>query len=552
MTTTLNDASRYRGNQLLKRKDVAIEWTPELMSEWVKCRDDVIYFAKTYMKIVHLERGVVPFDMYDYQKDMVRSMCDNRFSIFATARQAGKTSAVCAFALHYVIFNSEKVIAILANKAPTAMEVLGRIQKSYQLLPHWLQQGIIEWNKGTCVLENGSRILAAATSSDSIRGFSINAVLIDEAAFIDGWEEFYTSTFPTISGGDSTKMILLSTPKGLNHFYKMWADANKPVSDPSWNSFHPIKVTWDSVPGRDEAWRKATLAGLNNDIERFNQEYCVEFQGSSGTLISGVTLKSLVHQLPFKVHEGLAQYVIPEKEHQYVMVVDVSRGKGLDYSAFQIIDITKMPYNQVCVYKNNMVTPVDYAETINIFSKAYNNAAILVEINDIGGQVADTLYMDYESENLIYTENAGARGKRIATGFSKTTDRGVRTTKSVKAIGCSMLKLLVEQNQLIINDHNTIEELSRFSKKGSSYEAESGANDDLVMCLVLFAWMTDQQYFKDLTNINTLMKLRDKAEEELENDYMLFGFIETGHTPEDYKNEIDDDDPLSRFDSPYF
>ena len=333
--------------------------------------------------------------------------------------------------------------------------------------------------------------------------------------------------FPTISSGNTTKILFTSTPNGLNHFYKTCEGAKQGT-----NGYAYVEVPWQKVPGRDDAWRQETLGAMDFDLEKFAQEFECEFQGSSGTLISSACLKTLVSRIPIAERDGLTQYARPVKDNKYVIVVDVSRGKGLDYSAFQVVDITTMPYNQVCTYRNNMITPLDYAGVIFNISKMYNEAVILVEVNDVGAQVVDSLHYDYESELIVYTENAGARGKRISGGFGNA-ERGIRTTKTVKAIGCSMLKLLVEQQQLIINDHQTIFELSRFSKKGHSYEAEPGCNDDLVMGLVLFAWMSDQQYFKDLTDINTLMKLREKTEEEMESELTPFGFMDTGHSMED-------------------
>lgn len=445
------------------------------------------------------------------------------------------TTTAAAVILHYILFNKHKRVALLANKGDAAREILDRIKLSFESLPDWLQQGVVEWNKGSIELENGSIVIAAATSSSAIRGKSINLLYIDEAAFVEGWDEFFASVFPTISSGDTTKILFTSTPNGLNHFYKTCMGAKEGT-----NGYEYVEVPWQKVPGRDEAWRKETLAAMDFDHEKFAQEFQCAWIGSSGTLISGAVLKTLVSANPIVSRDGLSVYKEKEGNHQYVLVADVSRGKGLDYSAFQVIDVTQMPYVQVCTYKNNMVTPLDYAGTIFQTAKAYNNASILVEINDTGGQVADSLFYDYEYEGIIYTENAGARGKRISAGFTKgggSTDRGVRTTKTVKAIGCSMLKLLVEQRQLIINDHNTIFEMSRFSKKGTSYEAEPGCNDDLVMGLVLFGWMSDQQYFRDLTDINTLMKLRDKTDEELENDLVPFGFIDTGH--DEHEDVID-------------
>jgi hypothetical protein len=528
---TLDNIKGYNGNVLLKRANQNIEWTPELIQEWVKCSEDPIYFIENHMKIITLNDGLQNFKPYPYQRDMIHSFVENRYTIVTTARQAGKSTTTCGFILWYIIFHADKTVALLANKGETAREILGRVQLAYQHLPQWLQQGIKEWNKGSFVLENNSRVIAAATSASAIRGYTINLLFIDEAAHIDNWDEFFTSVYPTISSGTDSKIVLVSTPNGLNHFYSTWVNAQE-----GRNGYNPILVNWEAVPGRDEKWKQNTLAGMNFDIEKFDQEMNCEFLGSSGTLISGWKLKELVHQAPIVKQEGLIQYYKPEKNHIYIIIADVSRGKGLDYSAFQVIDVTKMPYDQVCVYRNNAVTPVDYADVIHRIAKAYNNASVLVEINDIGEQVSHSLHYDFGYEHILFTENAGRSGKQVTAGFSgRSADKGIRTTKVVKSVGCSILKLLVEQNQFIINDFHTINELSTFSKKGNSYEAESGKHDDLVMCLVLFAWLSEQQYFKDYSNINTLMSLREKTEEDMELDLSPFGFIFDGR--EDFKDD---------------
>lgn len=519
----------YNGNPLLKKSRKKIAWTQEQIQEWLKCAGDPVYFAEKYIKIVHVDRGFIPIILYDYQKEIIEKVQNNRRVTVVTSRQAGKTTTAAAIILHYILFNDHKTVALLANKGDAAREILERIKNAYEALPDWLQQGVEEWNKGSITLENGCKVIAAATSSSAIRGKSISLLYIDEAAFVENWDEFFASVFPTISSGETTKVLFTSTPNGLNHFYKTCMGAREGT-----NGYQYVEVPWQQVPGRGEEWRKETLAAMDFDHEKFAQEFECAWLGSSGTLISGAVLKSLVARQPIASRDGLTVYKEKISTNRYCVIVDVSRGKGLDYSAFQVIDITQMPYEQVCTFKNNMITPLDFASIIHRISKTYNEATILVEINDIGGQVADSLYFDYESENIIFTENAGARGKRISAGFSKgASERGIRTTKTVKSIGCSMLKLLIEQQQLIINDHNTIHELSRFSRKGNSYEAESGCNDDLVMCLVLFAWMSDQQYFKELTDINTLNLLRDKTDKELEDDLVPFGFLDEGHPEED-------------------
>ena len=524
--------SGYNGNALLKRTNQNIEWTPELVSEYVKCSQDPIYFTETYMKIINIDRGLVSFKLYDYQKEMIRSFADNRFNVVATARQAGKSTVTCAFILWYTIFHPEKTVALLANKGETAREILQRIQLAYQYLPAWLQQGVKEFRAGAIVFENNSRVIAAATSSDAIRGYSINLLFIDEAAFIENWDTFFTSVYPTISSGKESKIILVSTPNGLNHFYAIWQNAIEKR-----NNYQPIKVSYERVPGRDEKWKTDTLASMNFNVEKFEQEYCVEFMGSSGTLIAGWKLKELVHQTPLNSKDGLSVYCNPIKDHKYAIVVDVSEGRSLDYSAFQVIDVTQMPYQQACVYRNNMITPLDYGEIVHKVAINYNKAPVLVEVNNMGAQVSHSLHYDFEYDNILFTENNGRNGKKVSSGYGTGIDMGVRTTVPVKANGCSLLKLLIEQNQLIINDFHTIEELSRFSRKGKSYEAEEGAHDDLVMSLVLFAWLSEQQYFKDYTDINTLMRLRDKTDEEIMQDLSPFGFVDDGR--DDFQEIID-------------
>jgi hypothetical protein len=522
----LSHMKGYNGNPLLKRIGEEIEWTPFMVSEYIKCSKDPIYFIETYMKIINVDRGLINFKLYPYQREMIDSFVNNRFSIITTARQAGKSVTTCGFILWYILFNADKTVALLANKGDTAREILGKIQLAYQHLPKWLQQGSKEWNKGSMELENNSRVIAASTSTDAIRGYAINLVFIDEAAFIQGWDEFFTSVYPTISSGTETKVVLVSTPNGLNHFYKIWVNAIEKR-----NQYNHIRVSWKDVPGRDEKWKNDTLAAMNFDIEKFNQENECEFLGSSATLIAGWRLKELVHQSPITESEGLIQYKPVEEGHVYMMICDVSRGKGLDYSAFQLLDVTKMPYEQTAVYRNNNITPIDYADIIHRVAKGYNDASVLVEINDIGEQVSHSLHYDFGYENVLFTENAGRSGKRITSGFGasgSSIDKGIRTTKIVKSVGCSILKLLIEQKQLTINDFNTINELSTFSKKGVSYEAEPNAHDDLVMCLVLFAWMSEQQYFKDYTNINTLNSLKEKSDEDLEQDMAPFGFVVNG------------------------
>lgn len=522
----------YLGNLNLKRKGTPVEFTPDMVQEYIKCSQDPIYFAEKYIKIVHVDHGLIPIEMYDYQKEIAEAITHNRRVTVNTSRQAGKTTTAVAIILHYVLFNEHKTVALLANKGDAAREILDRIKIAYEALPKWMQQGVIEWNKGSVEFENGCKIIAGATSSSAIRGKSISFLYIDETAFVENWDEFFASVFPTISSGNTTKILFTSTPNGLNHFYKTCEGAREER-----NGYIFIEVPWHRVPGRDEKWKEETLQAMDYDYQKFAQEFECQFLGSSGTLIEGSKLKSLVFKNPVMEVNGIKQFEAPREDSVYVCVVDVSRGKGLDYSAFSIFDVTKMPYKQVCTFRDNMITPADYAELIYRCIKTYNSAYTLVEINDIGEQVADVLMYDLEVEEVLFTESAGRSGKRISAGFGgKGVDKGIRTTKTVKALGCNMLKLLIEQDQLIINDFETINELSTFSRKGNSYEAEPGRNDDLVMGLVLFGWLSSQTFFRDMTDINTIQKLKQLNNDNIDNELLPIGFN---------NDDLDDDIPTN-------
>jgi len=540
METDIQDIIDYRsylGNVNLKRKGVAIDWTQEMVQEFVKCAKDPIYFAEKYIQIVHVDHGLIPIVCYDYQKEIIKKTTDNRRVCVVTSRQAGKTTTAVCLILHYILFNDHKLVALLANKGDAAREILDRIKTAYEALPKWLQQGVIEWNKGSVEFENGSKIIAAATSSSAIRGKSVSFLYIDETAFVENWDEFFASVFPTISSGTSTKILLTSTPNGLNHFYKTCEGAKAKK-----NGYEFVQVMWTDVPGRDDKWREETLAAMDFDTEKFAQEMECEFLGSSGTLIAGWKLKQLVYKEAVKEVGGIIVYEEPKLEGNYVIVVDVSRGKGLDYSAFQVIDISQMPYVQVGAYRNNMITPVDYAAAVHAAAKYFNDANILVEVNDIGEQVSTIIFEEYEYENMLLTENNGREGKRLLSGvagFSGKADKGIRTTKSVKSIGCSMIKLLIEQNQLIVNDFETIREMSTFSQKGTSYEAEPGNHDDLMMCLVLFGWLSNQRFFKELTDINTVINLKEMNEEKVFSELVPFGIVDDG------QNDFEDPKPIT-------
>jgi len=515
----------YLNNPLLKKAYVPIEYTQEQIEEVIKCSKDINYFIKTYTKIISLDRGLINFEMYPFQEDMSRTIADNRFTVIKTCRQAGKTTTSAAVILWHAIFNDSYTIAILANKLSTAREILSRVQRGYENLPKWLQQGVVTWNKTNIELENGSQIIAASTASSAIRGFSINFLYLDEFAFVPRniQDDFFTSVYPTIISGTNTKVVITSTPNGFDLFYKIWINSVE-----GRNEYANFSVSWWDVPGRDDEWREKTIANTSED--QFRQEFEAEFLGSANTLISPNVLRSLTFTTPISSHyEGsLTVYKEPEKGGVYFCVVDTSRGVGMDASAFVVIDVSSVPYEVVACYKNNIIDPLVYPDVIHNVVKNYNEAYTLVEINDNGQQIADILHHDYEYENIIFTSVKGRAGQVIGGGFSSSVQRGVRTTKQVKRIGCSNAKTMIEKEKIKLHDFNLINELSTFIQKGTSYEADIGSHDDLIMCVVLFAWATNQPFFKDLTDTDFRKKLMEDRERLISDDVLPFGFIDDG------------------------
>ena len=514
----------YLGNKNLKRVGVPVEYTQEQVKEYIKCSRDAAYFIRNYVKIVNVDAGLVDFDMWPFQEEMVHKFNDNRFVICKLPRQVGKTTTVAAYILWQVLFNDQYSVAILANKLAQAREILGRIQTAYEWLPKWLQQGVKEWNKGNIELENGSEILASATSSSAIRGTSQNLIYLDEFAFVPNnlQEEFFASVFPTVSSGTSTKVLVTSTPNGMNMFYKIWVD-----SEEGNNSYVRHDVHWSDVPGRDEKWKQETIK--NTSEEQFRQEFECEFLGSSSTLINGRKLAQIPFVKPLHSTNGFDIYEKPQKDHLYVITVDTARGVGLDYSALVVFDVTDIPYKIVGKYRSKEISPMFYPDVIVNAAKMYNEAFILVELNDLGETVATIIQQDLEYENILSTSVKGRGGQQVSGGHSHRIQLGVKTTKTVKRIGCSNLKDVVENDKMIINDYDLLQELSVFINKRSSYEAEEGHHDDLVMCAVLFSWLVRQEFFIELTDNDVRSRLYLENQKMIEDDVLPFGIVDDGH-----------------------
>ena len=517
----LNQIQSYLGNPNVKRDGVQEQWTPEKLQEYKRCMDDPVYFAERYVKVISLDQGLVDFKLYPYQQDMFKQFNEHRFNVVLACRQSGKSISACAYLLWFALFKPEKTVAILANKGATAREMLSRITLMLENIPFFLQPGCKALNKGSLEFSNNSRIFAAATSGSSIRGLSVNLLYLDEFAFVERASEFYTSTYPVVSAGKDTKVIITSTANGIgNMFYKIWEGALQEV-----NEFKSFRVDWWDVPGRDEEWKKQTIA--NTSQLQFDQEFGNTFFGTGDTLINAETLMGMRSKNPKKVLEGgdLLIYQEPEKGHDYVMMVDVSKGRGQDYSTFNLIDISVRPFTQVAVYRNNTISPILFPNIIYKYAKVYNEAYIVVESNDAGQVVCNGLYHDFEYENL-HTEST-----------VKASALGVMMNRKVKRLGCSAAKDLLETNKLKIVDENTILEASTFIAKGQSYEASDGNHDDLMMNLVLFGYFASTQYFGDMTDINLKDMMFKQRMKEIEEDVVPFGFIDdaSDYVPEDEK-----------------
>jgi len=514
----------YLGNPNLKKANTPIQFTKEQVTEFIKCKKDPVYFAAKYVKIVSLDEGLVPFDMYKFQKKLIKNFHNNRFNICKMPRQTGKSTTVVSFLLHYAVFNDNVNIGILANKAATARELLGRLQTAYENLPKWMQQGIIAWNKGSLELENGSKILAASTSASAVRGMSFNIIFLDEFAFVPNHiaDSFFASVYPTITSGKSTKVIIVSTPHGMNHFYRMWHDAER-----GRNEYVATEVHWSEVPGRNAKWKKQTIA--NTSEEQFRVEFECEFLGSVDTLISVAKLKTLVYNDPIKKNAGLDIYENPIDDHNYIITVDTARGIDGDYSAFIVFDITDFPYRVVAKYKSNEIKPMLFPSIIHDIAKAYNWAYTLIEVNDIGDQVASILFFDLEYENILMCAMRGRSGQVVGSGFSgKKSQLGVRMTSAVKKLGCSNLKTLLEDDKLATCDYDIIAELTTFVQRKNTFMAEEGCHDDLAMCLVIFSWLVAQDYFKEMTEQDVRKRIYEDQKNQIEQDMAPFGFLNDG------------------------
>lgn len=513
----------YNGDERIKRSGVTIEMTPEQQAEFDRCADDYEYFIRNYCKIVTLDKGIQLFDLFDYQSRAISKLIDNRFVLWKWPRQMGKSISVAAILLWYAIFNETFEIAIMAQKGSQAAEILKRIKTMYENLPWWLQPGVSTWNKGNIILGNGSEIF---TGAGELRGRSVNILYWDEYAFVENAYEMYTGNYPIVTSGQNSKLFITSTPNGMNHFYKLWKD-----SETGKNNYVRDEAFWYEHPKRNQAWKEAQLRNMSE--RQFDQEFNTQFLGSSDTLISGDALAALTYVDPigyFGDNKDYRIYEYPVSGNSYVVTVDVSEGIGKDYSVISVIDCTKMPFVQVAMIRDNYIDPLYLATMVSKIGTMYNEALVVIETNSIGKQTSDALWIDLEYENMLMSRSAGKKGDDIK-GSGKSQDYGIRTTKRTKSLGCTALKSLIESNNLIIKDFDTVSELSSFSKKGTSFAAEGDKTDDIVMTLVSFAWLSQQPYFADMVDLNVRKLIVDNIQNQ-EDFNSAFGFFNDGTVEE--------------------
>ena len=515
----------YLGNPKLRKAYTQVAMTQHEIDEYIKCVNDPVYFTKNYVKIVVLGKGIQPFALYPFQEDMIRTFQKERFVICKIPRQSGKSITTIAFLLHTILFNESYNIAILAHKGSAANGLLARLKLAYENLPSWLQSGIIEWNKTSIELENGSKIAAFATSADGLRSGSYDMILMDEMAFVPSniVDAFFESTYPVITAGDKTKIIIVSTPKGMNTFYTMWMKATSGKSD-----YYPIEYHWHDVPWRSEAWKEQTIR--NTSQEQWDQEFGCEFLGSSNTLINAAKIQQMFATMiqPIKIENNVKYYEMPKENHTYAVIVDVAEGLGLDYSTYSIIDVTSIPYKQVAVYKDNNIKPILLPTQVVSVAKRYNEAFILVEINSIGLQVADMIHYDLAYENLIKIQSKGKQGQQWSAGHKKNLAFGVKTSTQTKQIGCTNLKTMIESDKLLVYDEDTIKEFTTFCVDKKTFKAEQGSNDDIVMTLVNFSWLIAQKFFRESVNNDIRKVLQEEQMHIMDTDLVPFGIIDNG------------------------
>jgi hypothetical protein len=506
----------YNKNPSLRSEGEAIEMTPEMIQEWIRCKEDIYYFAEKYYYLNTIDHGRILMKLRDYQYRLLNTINDKsdpakRHTLVLSGRQSGKTEVSMLYMLHYILFNETKTVAILANNEKTASDILRKIKDSYESLPIWLQQGIKEagWAQQKIQLENGCMVISGSTSSNGIRGRTISLLFLDEFAFVapNVADEFIASVYPTIASGETSEIIMVSTPNGLNHFYNFWVNAQKSVDDGG-NSFKPVKVNWDEVPKRDGDWKKQTIANVG--LIKWNQEYECRFLGSAPTLVDPDKLeelgeKSIIDPKMLKYNGGLLIYEEPTDDDFYIMGVDSASGNGGDYSVIQILKIKdEYSIEQVAMFRSNTMSYAKFAEACIGISEYYNGAFMMVENNDIGAQVCSMIWDDFEYDLIVNTDKKGI---------------GTRSTKKSKLDANMITKRYIENDWLIIRDAETLKEFAQYEEVTPNvFKGPRSGHDDCVTAMLWSIYFVTTPYFdgKDF-NVKSIDKkfiLKKKLEED--------------------------------------
>lgn len=495
----------YRGNVNLLNAGEKLEYTEEQINEIIKCANDYEYFIYNYVYI-KTKKGLEKPEVRPYQKRILSKIHNNNRCLGMAGRQCGKSVSLGMYVAWYICFHSYKTVGVVANKEKVAKLMLATVKNIFTNLPIWMKPGVDTWGTTEIKLDNNSIVVVSACSADALTGYTLNFLIVDEVSKIpkNKANDFFDSVLPTVEADENAKIVCISTPKGINIWYKMWTEAEQGIS-----GYVTVKVEWNEPPGRDEAWREAKIK--EKGLEYFNQEYSCQFLGSSSTLIKGDKLKTLALKKPVKEeYEGkLKIYELPNKDKKYVLLCDVGEGLGKDYSTIQVIDITNEPYKQVAVYRDNTIKPFSYHIIINKIGKYYNECLVVIERNSCGAEVVNNLNYDLEYENIYYQD-----------------ELGLRTTKKTKSLGCSNLSFLVESDKLLICDYDTINELSKFVFDGKSYKAQDyDDHDDLVMPLVLFSWLImDKTESENWLEINLQEQINKEKQEELDSFLILMDY----------------------------
>ncbi len=526
-----------------------VNYTKEMVWELQKCASDIVYFAENYFTVLHPIHGKKRLceleGLYDFQKDMIKNFSENRFSIVLASRQVGKTTCSCIYLLWFALFNTDKTLAILANKQSTAQSIVGDIKIAYEQLPAFMKPGVKKYDALTIEFDNGTTVFSRATSEDALRGESVSLLFLDEFAFVpeNVADAFWASNFPTISTGGS--IIIVSTPNGTaGLYYELWKKASNREKDNRGVLWKSIRIRWDQHPDRDEKWKDEMLESIGK--VKFSQEFDCSFTGSTYTLITGDTLEKLNSIDPaFYVEEGYYLWKRPEPNRIYLMGGDVAKGANSDFHVLNIFDVTDFykngKYEQVAIFRRNDISAFDFKDKIIEIGKQWNDAMVIIENNDIGHAVVQNLYFDDGYENTWFNQDKG--------------EYGIRATTKTKPIALSYFKEDIESFKMLIHSEDMVRELSYYEEiRTGIFGARNGReyHDDTVASGYWVSYALRSLYFQDFyewwlknhdSNYNKLMDINKDSETHDNETADLFlkalgGYSNFDKDMEDFKKDL--------------